>query len=208
MPNNLRAELEERFAAGTAEAIAAISDHPWLIIPDLNVNWLRNGYQGVYTNVGFGTGPRAELAMYFLLNGRLWLQWVKLASPSAKIREQGSLSAEFESAISTVRQWEDLADQRATIFHEQLDDPRVQYWFRIVIGQSQMQSDVEKMDLLIERRRNIRIRSYDWLLEKAERFTDEEIQVLDECGAGNEEDFMTACPKLLRMLDEPMPPYV
>lgn len=208
MSNSLKEELQERFAAGTDETIAAIFDHPWLIIPDLDVKWLHDGYQGVYTNVGFGDGPRAELAMYFLLNGRLWLQWVKLGSPSATIREQGSYSDEFESAIATVQQWEHSADLRTTVFHEHLNDPRVQYWFRIVIGQSHTQSDEEKMDLLIERRRNIRIRSYDWLLEKAERFSDEEIQVLDECGAGTEEDFIAACPKLLRMLDEPMPPHV
>ena len=208
MSLSLKTELEERFAAGTAEAIAAIVAHPWLIIPDLNVNWLLNGFQGVYTNVGFGEGARAELAMYFLLNGRLWLQWVKLASPKAKILKQGSYSEEFESTISAVRQWEEEAYQKNTIYHERLNDRRVEYAFRIVIGQSRAYTEDEQLNLSFERRNHIRIRSYDWLLEKADRFTDEEIKELDECGAGSEEEFIAACPKLLRMLDEPMPPRV
>lgn len=209
MRPNLSAELDERFRFGISEANEVIAQHPWLMIPDLNLNWLRKGYQGVYHNISVTNKLSADFCMHFHLAGRLYIQLIRLASPSEEIFFDGGPSPEMQAGVDWLNEVEQKTSIDDALIQRPFTSPHVSYGFRLIIGRSENFSAEERWYLEEQRTRTRRIRSYSWLVEKATRFTNEEIEQLDRYGpAQSEEEFYTSIPRLERLLEGPMPPHI
>ncbi len=204
----LEEELRQSFSTDVEAAREALLRHPWLIIPDLNLDWLQRGYQGCYRDVAIDDGPPADFAMHFHLQGRLYLQFTRLVSPTSGIYDENGRAQEFSSALEEIRCWHQVLNEGQTLLHSLLRSQRVEFSFRILIGLSSKSSSTEKMEVESHRRRHYRIRSYDWLIEKGGRFSADEIEGLDACGpAKTEPEMVSLFPQMMKMLDGPMPPY-
>ncbi len=209
MPTSFQSKLADRFSADVDIARNLFIEHPWLLVPDLQLNWLEQGFQGTYRNLDTGTGPPADFAIHFHLQGKLYIQFIRLASPSTPIINGLSRSDDFEAALQDVQTWKQTVENRQLPFQDLLPENGVVFMFRIVVGRSSQFSDEEKIEMKIAQEWDIRIRSYDWLIEKAAEYSTFMVEALDACGPPKSgEEFIVDLPELIERLNGPTPPYL
>lgn len=208
MLNDLQIELSESFSCGIPEARAALLRNPWLLIPDLNADWLSKGYQGVYQHFELTDLLTSEFAIYSILQGKLYLQCVRLGSPNAQILEAGKLSEEFSTNLAIVNDWCEFDLSELQFYPETFPINQAALSVRLIIGRSDVYSEAEQQSVAAFRSRSVRIRSYDWLIQKAGRFSEKEIAVFSEWGPPREMDeFRSRLPRIKELLLGPTPPY-
>ncbi len=209
MPTQLQANLAERFSGDLETAREIFAEHPWLLVPDLQLDWLERGYQGTYRNVEVGAGSPADFAIHFHLQGKLYIQLIRLASPRAPIVVNFSQPSEFIAALQDVQSWKQTVQDRQLPFQELIPASGVVFMYRIVIGRSSQFSENEKAEMKNAQNWDVRIRSYDWLIEKAGEYSTFMVQALDACGPPKSHaEFVAGLPELVERLDGPTPPYL
>ena len=180
--NNL---IREPLLRDRQSAIEVLRSHGWLLIPDVRIDLLSIGAQGVFHSVRLETSIEADFVTYEILQGRLHWQLVFVGSPSASLLDGSQLSAEFQHSLQQIERWRELISRnRFSLPLKQTlpDITKPSFSYRIIIGQSHQQT-VEEQDAVRQSRRNdLRIRSFDWLLEKPVHYADIEIDVLNKIG--------------------------
>jgi hypothetical protein len=171
---------QEIFAQCGREAAIQIMEHsPWFLIPDLNLRLFRTGMQQVYCRNSIPSELDADFLIVECLPQGSHLQLVCLAGPQDDILRDGIFSAEMQAALTNVTRWSTIACECLTRWLRESDNaggnPRISY--RIVIGDSQRQSDQERAVVRSLRTNKLRIRSYRWLLEKQSLYP--ELKVVD-----------------------------
>jgi hypothetical protein len=149
-------------------AVRILEQAPWLLIPDLDLRLYRSGMQQIFCRSSLPTTLDADFLVVERQYQSLHLQLVSLAGPQDDILREGTLSAELQSALSKVTRWSVMAHECLTQWLRDRDDAGnirlISY--RVVIGDSQRQSDQERAVVRSLRTNVLRIRSFQWLLEK------------------------------------------
>lgn len=162
-----------------------LKQHGWLLIPDVRVDFLSAGQQGVFHSVPLHDTAVADFVVYEVLGNRLHWQFVCVCSPTGSIMEGSELSAEFQHALQQVGLWQNLIAQNGFKLSLARIPPNITgtfFSYRIVIGQSHQQTAEERGTVRQTRQNNLRIRSFDWLLEKPIHYSTRELELLAENG--------------------------
>ncbi|MEZ6088543.1 MAG: hypothetical protein R3C05_11060 [Pirellulaceae bacterium] len=175
--------IRDPLLRGRSSAIDVLKRYGWLLIPDVRVDLLRWVIKDFFTASGSMRRPKWT-SPYERWQGRLHWQFVQVASPSARIIEGSQPSAEFQHSLEQVDGWRRLIRQNGIPGHllrRRLDGVRLRISYRI-IGQSQRQSSEEQALVRQSRENDLRIRSFNWLLEKPVHYSKRELELLAECG--------------------------
>jgi len=158
--------------------------HAWLLIPDVRCDLLSNGRQGVYHSVRFGPECEADFLTYEIMERQVNWQVTYIASPSAAILENSMPSIEFAHALRQIDLWRDSISHCEDRFTVPLPilDLTAKFSYRIVIGQSLHQTDDERHEVQCHRRNDLRIRSFDWLIQKLSYYSQSEFALLEKLG--------------------------
>ncbi|TWU08423.1 hypothetical protein [Stieleria varia] len=165
-------------------AIACLKDFGWLLIPDVTVEGVSQGQQGIFHALSLGTDFIVDFATYQMWGRRLVWYLVSIASPQANILSREGSTTEWNRALDQVEQWRQciLVSGPGILPSLNLDEYQTLVGYRIVIGRSRDQTDEEREIIGMHRRNDLRIRSFDWLLEKPEHYTTSEIETLNQIG--------------------------
>ena len=177
--------VREPMLRNRQSAIDVLKTHGWLLIPDVRVDLLSIGAQGVFCGVKLDTNIEADFATYEILRGRLHWQFVYVGSPTARILDGSQLSAEFQHSLQQIERWRELIPRNGfslPLKQSLPDTTRTSFSYRIIIGQSHHQTDEERSVINASRQNDLRIRSFDWLLEKPVHYSEREIDLLDQVG--------------------------
>ena len=178
--NNL---IREPLLRDRPSAIEVLRSYGWLLIPDVRTDLLSIGAQGVFHSLRPKTNIEADFVTYEILQGRLHWQLVSVAPPSASIVDGSLLSTEFQDSLQQIERWRESVSRHGLAFplkHTRPAAAGTLISYRIIIGQSHQQT-VEEQDAVRQSRRNdLRIRSFDWLLEKPVHYADIEIELLNK----------------------------
>lgn len=171
-------------------AMMVLRAHAWLLIPDVRCDLLSNGRQGVYHSVRFGPECEADFLTYEILERQVNWQLTYIASPTAAILENSMPSIEFTHALRKIDVWRDSISHCEDRFTVPLPIPdadlhpglTASFSYRIVIGQSCHQTDDERNEVQRHRRNDLRIRSFDWLIQKLSYYSPSEFALLEKLG--------------------------
>lgn len=167
-------------------AIDVLKHHGWLLIPDVRVELVSLKTQGVFHSVKLDANTEADFAVYEILQGCLHWQFVLVGSPSASILDGSQLSAEFQHSLQQIEQWRDIISQNGipqALHQPQPANVRTFVSFRIIIGQSQQQTMEEQAVVRQSQQNDLRIRSFNWILEKPVHYSEPELGMLDRNGS-------------------------
>ncbi|MCA9049095.1 MAG: hypothetical protein KDA89_10235 [Planctomycetaceae bacterium] len=168
-----------------------LKQHGWLLIPDVRVDFLSAGQQGVFHSASLDETTVADFVVYEVLGNRLHWQFVCVCSPTGRIMEGSDLSAEFRQALQQISLWQNLIAQNGFRRSLARTPPNITgtfFSYRIVIGQSHQQTAEERETVRQTRQNNLRIRSFDWLLEKPSHYSPSEIEMLNRLGSAQPTD--------------------
>ncbi len=182
--NEFQTLLSQQLLTDRCTAMETLTQHGWLLIPDVCVQLLTDGQQGIYRGIELGPDPPVDFLVYEMHDGQAFWQSTRIASPTDAILHNDQPSAAFQRALDEVCRWHDWITRNDFAFPSQ---PRFSALsplisFRIVIGQSQHQTAQERSEVQRWRRGNLRIRSFDWLLEKPTHYSPTEIAALEQLG--------------------------
>jgi len=163
-------------------AISLLHAHPWLLIPDVRPEQLKQGLQGCYRDINLGENYCVDFVTCEIGDGHNHWQLTYIASPTDSILKDSWPSPEFTQALHQVELWRARIARGGTLFNQPFSDHSTQISFRIVIGQSRNQTPEEHREVQKYRRSDLRIRSFDWLIEKPSHYSDSEIATLEGCG--------------------------
>ncbi len=190
--HELQCLLRQQLLTNRRIATETLAAHAWLLIPDVRVPLLTGGQQGVYREVDLGPDLQVDFLVYEIYDGQVFWQLSHIASPTAAILDDSQPSAEFQRGLHEVRRWQDwiarngFATPSGSLFSTL--PPFISY--RLVIGQSEQQTADERSEVRRQRRADLRIRSFCWLLEKPTHYSPAEISILEQFGqAKSAEEF-------------------
>lgn len=183
--NNL---IREPLLRDRQSAIEVLRSHGWLLIPDVRVDLLSTGAQGIFHSVRLETNIEADFVTYEILRARLHWQLVFVAPRSASILDGSQLSTEFQHSLQQIERWRESISRHGLALplkHTRPAAAGTLISYRIIIGQSHQQTVEEQNAVRLSRRNDLRIRSFDWLLEKPVHYADIEIDVLNKIGTAH-----------------------
>lgn len=179
--NEFQTLLSQQLLTDRSTAMGTLTQHAWLLIPDVRVSLLTSGMQGVYRGIELGPDPPVDFLVYEMHDEVAFWQLTRIASPTDAILHNDQLSVEFQRALDEVRRWQDWIARSDFAFPSRpFFSPLIT--FRIVIGQSHRQTADERSEVRRQRRGKLRIRSFDWLLEKPTHYSATEIVALERLG--------------------------
>lgn len=163
-------------------ALEVLKAHAWLLIPDVRCELLSSGRQGICHSFRFGPECEADFVTYEIVERQVNWQLTYIASPSSAILENAVPSIEFVQALRQIDLWRDAISHCAHRFTIPLPilDLTAVFSYRIVIGQSRRQTDDERHEVRRHRRNDLRIRSFDWLIEKLSHYSPSELSFLEK----------------------------
>ncbi|MCA8989103.1 MAG: hypothetical protein KDA78_15765 [Planctomycetaceae bacterium] len=188
--------IRESLLQCRSSAIEVLKKHGWLLIPDARVELLTSHSQGVFHSVRLDETTYADFAIYEELQGRLHWQFILVASPSARILEGSQRSTEFQRSIEQIDFWrrliwqegipDNLKPSQFTSLHTQVVS------YRIIIGQSWQQTPEEQAAIQQSRMNDLRIRSFNWILEKPTHYSTRELEIFNDNGVALDAGASTA----------------
>jgi hypothetical protein len=179
--NELQDLLKQQLLTDRCTAMETLAQHGWLLSPDVRVSLLTGGQQGIYRGIELGPEPPVDFLVYEMHDGQAFWQLTRIASPTDAILHNDQPSTEFQHALDEVSRWHDWITRNDFAFPSRPSFSTL-ITFRIVIGQSQRQTADERNEVQRWRRGNLRIRSFDWLLEKPTHYSPAEIAALEQFG--------------------------
>lgn len=179
--NELEKLLRNALLRDRQSALKVLKSHAWLLIPDVRCDLLSSGRQGVCHSVRFGPELEADFVTYEIVERQVNWQLTYIASPSAAILENAVPSIEFAHALRQIALWTKAishCENRLPVPLPILNSSAA-FSYRIVIGQSRPQTDDERHEIQRHRRSDLRIRSFDWLIEKLSHYSPSELSFLE-----------------------------
>lgn len=193
--NELQRLLLRELFLNRDSAISLLHVHSWLLIPDVCPKKLKQGLQGCLRDIDFGADWCADFVTYEVGDGHVHWQFTYIASPTDSILKNSWPTPELMQSLHQVELWRVQIARTGNLFNQSHPDSFVQFSFRIVIGQSQNQTPEEKQEVHKYRRGDLRIRSFDWLIEKPSHYSAAEIATLESCGQARSATEFGFCAK-------------
>jgi len=172
----------EAMLSGEIPVLDFFHRHPWLLIPDLEIGRYQSWSQGIYEQVEIYPDLHADFVTFDCMQGRMFWTPIMLLTPIDP-QWDGEWDLPFQEAVDQCRDWLMRSSSSESLFsqvHQLPGQPLI--LTRIVLGRSHNWSPKIREAVEFERRSRVRIRSYDWLYEKAQRFQDSEIELFEAVG--------------------------